>query len=173
MDWYHIVEKLWKAGECCFKEGTPELKAWVAKRKRDLRRGRKRAVLSELENRLRKVPRTGPGNKGRRERLSKVIAHLKYHWSRLRYRALRADDLPIGTGVIEGAVRNLVRMRLDGPGMRWGRERAERVLHLRCVLLNGQWEAFRTALGDDLQPLLAAKPARATPYAAKAKKEAA
>src|SRR5690606_31720437 len=41
-------------------------------------------------------------------------------------------------GVIEGAVRNLVGVRLDGPGMRWGRDRTEAILHLRCVLLNGQ-----------------------------------
>jgi hypothetical protein len=26
--------------------------------------------------------------------------------------------------------------------MRWSRDRAEHVLHLRCILLNGQWEAF-------------------------------
>jgi len=26
--------------------------------------------------------------------------------------------------------------------MRWGRDRAELVLHLRCILLNGQWDAF-------------------------------
>jgi hypothetical protein len=26
--------------------------------------------------------------------------------------------------------------------MRWGRDRAEAVLHLRCVLLNGLWPDF-------------------------------
>jgi hypothetical protein len=51
-------------------------------------------------------------------------------------------DLDIGTGVVEGAVRNLVGLRLDGPGMRWGRDRAEMVLHLRCIVLNGQSNDF-------------------------------
>lgn len=26
--------------------------------------------------------------------------------------------------------------------MRWGRDRAEAVLHIRCVLINRQWEDF-------------------------------
>jgi hypothetical protein len=26
--------------------------------------------------------------------------------------------------------------------MRWGRDRAEAVLHLRCVLINGLWDDF-------------------------------
>jgi len=47
------------------------------------------------------------------------------------YKRWREDDLDIGSGAVEGAARDLVRVRLDGPGMRWGRERAERVLHLR------------------------------------------
>ena len=58
------------------------------------------------------------------------------------YHAFRRDDLDIATGAGEGAIRNLVRMRLDGPGMRWSRGRSEWVLHLRCILLNGQWDDF-------------------------------
>jgi hypothetical protein len=32
--------------------------------------------------------------------------------------------------------------RLDGSGMRWTPKRAEDMLALRLVLLNGEWEAF-------------------------------
>ena len=66
----------------------------------------------------------------------------------MRYKHLRSEDLPIGSGVIEGAVRHLVGVRLDGPGMRWGRDRAEAVLHLRCVLINGAWSAFEAFLAS-------------------------
>lgn len=166
IDWYHIVEKLWDAGECVFREGSPELTAWVTAQKRDLRRGRLKALLGELEARLRAIPRTGPGNKGKRTRLSKIIAHLKRNRRRLRYAAFRREGFDIGTGVVEGAVRNLIGMRLDGPGMRWGRERAERLLHLRCILLSGQWEAFYDALSGPLAPRLASQPIPATPHEA-------
>ncbi|MSP73199.1 MAG: hypothetical protein EXR76_13730 [Myxococcales bacterium] len=81
---------------------------------------------------------------------------------------MRADDLVIGSGVIEGAIRNLVRLRLDGPGMWWGRQRSERVLHLRCVLLNRQWPDFvkpRAGVGHLRLP---GEPARAQTHDAKA-----
>ena len=85
------------------------------------------------------------------------------------YKRWRKDDLDIGSGAVEGAVRNLVRVRLDGPGMRWGRERAERVLHLRCVLINGQWDEFTHYLGQRPALRLAAQPTTAVPHDAKTK----
>jgi hypothetical protein len=57
-------------------------------------------------------------------------------------------------------------MRLDGPGTRWGRDRAELVLHLRCVLLNGQWDAFCAHLATK-QLKLAAQPVPALTHDAK------
>ena len=99
-------------------------------------------MLQNLIGAFMNIPKTGPGNKGRRERLGSVIEYLMGHRERLRYHELRRDDLPIATGVIEGAIRNLVRIRLDGPGMRWSRDRAESILHLRCILLNDQWDEF-------------------------------
>jgi hypothetical protein len=48
------------------------------------------------------------------------MQYLGEHQHRMRYAELRRDDLDIETGAVEGAVRNLVGMRLDGPGMRSG-----------------------------------------------------
>lgn len=89
-----------------------------------------------------------------------IIEHLSKHCHRMRYHQLRRDDLDIATGAVEGAgaVRNLVRMRLDGPGMHWSRGRSECVLHLRCILLNGQWEEFAAHLARRGQLQLAATP---------------
>ena len=79
------------------------------------------------------------------------------------------DGLDLGTGAVEGAVRNLVGLRLDGPGMRWGRDRSELVLHLRCILLNGQWCDFAAYLAR-LHLQLAAAPAPARTHDAKPQK---
>jgi hypothetical protein len=50
--------------------------------------------------------------------------------------------LVIGSGQAEGTVRHLVGERFDCSGMRWRREKAEALLHLRCIELNGDWQHF-------------------------------
>jgi len=75
-----------------------------------------------------------------------ILDYLAKHDQRMPYAELRARELDIGSGAVEGAVRNLVGLRLDGPGMRWGRDRAEMVLQLRCIVLNGQWDSFSKSL---------------------------
>jgi hypothetical protein len=157
IDWYHIAEKLWEAGGCVHREGSDALRAWVAEQQRRLRRGKVAEMYDELRESLAKIPKTGPGNKGRRKRLLDIMKYLAEHQHRMRYAELRREDIDIGTGAVEGAVRNLVGIRLDGPGMRWGRDRAEMVLHLRCILLNGQWNDFSAHLATS-SIRLAAKP---------------
>lgn len=142
IDWYHIAEKLWEAGGCIHREGSDALRAWVAEQQRRLRRGKVAEMYNDLSESLSTIPKTGPGNKSRRKRLLDIMKYLAEHQHRMRYAELRREDMDIGTGAVEGAVRNLVGIRLDGPGMRWGRDRAEMVLHLRCILLNRQWDDF-------------------------------
>lgn len=145
LDWYHAVEKLWAAGKAICRRTRRrrrQLEAWVAEQKRRLRRGQLGDILAALRAALAATSPRGPGNKYRREVLAEVLAHFEKNAPRMRYAALRRQDLDISSGVVEGAVRHLVGVRLDGPGMRWGRDRAEAVLHLRCILINGLWNDF-------------------------------
>ena len=166
VDWFHVVEKLWVAGECLHRAGSQELATWVARQTMRLRKGDPHAVIMSLEQHLASIARKGPGNRGRRERLAKALKYLRDNLDRMPYARWRAEDLDIGSGAVEGAVRNLIRVRLDGPGMRWGLERAERVLHLRCVLLNGQWNDFTEYLATRLSLRLQAQPVQAVPHSA-------
>lgn len=167
IDWIHIVEKLWAAGRCLHREGSKDLAPWVAERVRDLRRqGGAGKVITTLSETYARIPKTGPGNKSKRKTLFDVLNHLCKHVKDMRYNELRKSDLDIASGAVEGAVRNLIRMRLDGPGMRWSRGRSEMVLHLRCILLNGQWEEFAAQLARQPQLQLAATPVPTRPHQA-------
>ena len=53
------------------------------------------------------------------------------------YGKWREQDLVIASGVVEGAARYVVGKRLDNAGMRWLKERAQSVLLLRCIEVNG------------------------------------
>lgn len=173
LDWYHVAEKLWAAGQCLHRKGSPELEAWVSEQKLRLRRGSFDAVITALTAGLDGTAHTGPGNKYRREVLAKTLAHFEKNRHRMRYQHLRRLDLDIATGVVEGAVRHVIGMRLDGPGMRWGLDRLEHVLHLRCVLVNDMWDAFAAHLAAAPQLRLAAKPMPARTHDAKPARDAA
>jgi hypothetical protein len=172
LDWYHVVEKLWAAGKALIRNDRRRLDLWVAEQKRRLREGKLDEILQLLRTGLDATPRTGPGNKGRRIKLTKTIAHFTANALRMEYGRLRGEDLDIGSGVAEGAVRHVVGMRQDGPGMRWGRHRMEAVLQLRCILVNGQWNDFTDYLEREERVVLPAVPVATRAYDAKRKEAA-
>ena len=149
-----------------------ELEAWVAKQKARLRGGEIYAILEELAQRLDATPCTGPGNKYRRTVLSKITNHLEKNIERLQYDRLRKQDLDIGSGAVEGAVRHLVGARLDASGMRWGKGRAEAILQLRCVLISGLWNDFAAHLARKVGFRVKGTPVKALTHDAVRKKAA-
>jgi hypothetical protein len=170
LDWAHAVEKLWACGKAINRGSRRKrepLEAWVHQQRKLLRKGKLDEVIATLQAALDSTATTGPGNKFRRKVLEDTIKHFAKNRARMRYRRLRQQGLVIGSGLIEGTVRHLVGMRLDGPGMRWGRARAEAVLHLRCVVLNGLWADFESYLARLASFRLAPKPVPTVTHDAK------
>lgn len=142
IDVIHVIEYLWKAGNCFYQEGSEELELWV-KGKKDLLFSDKVAeVIEDLADSLEKVPKRGPGNKGKRERLSTVIRYLTKRVGKMNYHWLAQEDFELSSGAVEGAVRHVIGERFDCGGMRWQKEGAHALLQLRCIELNGDWERF-------------------------------
>jgi hypothetical protein len=142
IDVMHVIEYLYQAAACFYAEGSAELTHWVEEHKDLLYGGKEAFVVAELRRQLQAIPQSGPGNKGRRERLSQAINYMAKRLSQMNYQSLRKQDLEIGTGMVEGTVKNLIGARFDLGGSRWIRERAEALLQLRCIDHNGQWDAF-------------------------------
>ena len=78
LDWFHVVEKLWEAGRFFHSEGSAELTRWVETRKQMLRGGKVWDLVDDLVEHSKKIPKTGPGTKVKRKRLSDIITH--YGW---------------------------------------------------------------------------------------------
>ena len=53
------------------------------------------------------------------------------------YAAMKEQNYPIGSGVVESACKQIVSERLKLPGMRWLHAGAQRAMTLRCILLSG------------------------------------
>ena len=58
------------------------------------------------------------------------------------YSRYRDQGWPIGTGMMESSCKQLVGMRLKGPGMHWTEAGALAVTALRAIELNQKWETF-------------------------------
>lgn len=144
LDVCHVVEKLWALGHHFHKEGSEALKDWVEELKALVYRGKMRTLIKRLTKWLHETSKHGPGTKGRRQALKKLIGYLKPRLKMMRYAKWIEQDLVIASGQVEGAVRHLVGERFDCAGMRWRQDKAEALLHLRCIELNGDWQAFVT-----------------------------
>jgi hypothetical protein len=151
LDIMHALEYVWEAGRCLYQEGSSELQAWMETQREHFYRGRVEAVLDELKRWLLEIPATGPGNKGKRERLTTAIEYLGKRVEQMNYSELIAADLEIGSGAVEGAIKHIIAARFDKGGMRWIRERAEALLQLRCIEINGDWERFIDSVHDDIR----------------------
>jgi hypothetical protein len=151
MDVMHVIEKLFTAGECFFSEGSEPLRTWIEAQKDHLYAGEIETILTGLRRRFDAIARTGPGNKGKRERLHSVIRYLEKRVGKMPYDKIIKQDLELGTGMVEGAVKNIIGKRCDHGGMRWIKERVEAIVQLRCVEANGDWDAFVDFVHDRMR----------------------
>ena len=104
--------------------------------------GKVEKVVEELRNEAKKIPRRGPWNINRRKRLESAANYLGKRVHMMDYPWLRAQDLEVASGSVEGAVKHVIAKRFDNGSMRWIRERAEALLQLRCIEVNDDWEKF-------------------------------
>ena len=137
LDVIHVVERLWGVAACLFQRGDSELEEWVENQKTALYTGRVHEVIAEIEGRLRQLPADG-----RRDTIRSHLNYLRKRTHMMNYGELAAADLELASGVVEGAVRFVIAQRFDEGGMRWIRERAEALLQLRCIDINGDWDDF-------------------------------
>ena len=142
LDIRHLEERLWKTGRAFYAEGSKELEKWVEEKRTFLYKGRASGLLSELKELKKSLSKRAKRDQGKREALSKLIKYMGKRLDMMDYKKLIDEDLPIATGIVEGAARYVVGERMDCSGMRWIPERAEALLHLRCIELNGDWDQF-------------------------------
>ncbi|MGH9033223.1 MAG: ISKra4 family transposase [Acidimicrobiia bacterium] len=138
VDLVHVLEYLWAAAWCFFAEGDPAAEEWVRDRGLSVLEGHAREVASGIRRRA-----TAQGlAKSKRKKADEAARYLKSKAPYLDYPTALSSGWPIATGVIEGAVRHVVRDRMDITGARWSAEGAEAVLKLRAVRTNGDFDDY-------------------------------
>lgn len=129
VDYYHVTEYVWKAGRAFHPESGLALENWVQHRlvgvldgKAGLMAGgmRRSATRKELIANERKP-------------VDVCATYLSNKAPYLYYDQYLSKGFPIGTGVVEGACRYLVKDRMEKSGAKWRLQSAEAVLRLRAL----------------------------------------
>jgi hypothetical protein len=139
LDIMHVLHYLWDAANVLLGETHPQRTAWMRTALRCLLDNDLDTLVAQLETQAAR-PKLA---QHKRKTLSKVVNYLCRNRPYMDYRSYLARGWPIGTGVIEGACRHLVRDRFEQTGMCWSIVGAEAMLQVRAVYLNGDWAAFQ------------------------------
>jgi len=138
LDIFHVLEHLGKAALLFHDEDSPQAREFVTERLRMLLQGKAGRMIGGLKQMLTKHELSNAA----RHSLNQVIGYLERNRKHMRYEICLAKGYPIGSGVIEGACRNLINDRLELTGMSWTIQGAESVMRLRAVHINKDWDAF-------------------------------
>jgi hypothetical protein len=138
LDIIHAVEYLWDTANALLGETHPQRVAWVRAYLEPLLAGQIDAVVTALEAEAHDPAHTAT----QRQAVRRTIGYYQRNRPSMRYDEYLARGWPIGTGVIEGACRHLVKDRMEQSGMRWTKAGAQAVLDLRAVRLNDHWDRY-------------------------------
>jgi hypothetical protein len=138
VDWIHVLEYLWSAAWSFHSEGDPAAEDWVHAKAIEVLSGRASLVAAAIR---RKATALGLDDTTRKN-ADTCADYLLAKAPHLDYPTALAAGWPIATGVIEGAVRHVVKDRMDITGARWGLDGAEAVLKLRALRSNAVWDDY-------------------------------
>jgi hypothetical protein len=142
LDIRHVEERLWKVGRALHGPRPDAVTHWVEDQRDLLYSGRAAQLVTGLKALKLTLSARAQRDAVKREALRELMGYLEKRLSMMAYQDLIEADLVIASGIVEGTARYVVGERLDCSGMRWIPERAEALLHLRCIELNGEWERF-------------------------------
>ncbi|MBX3452475.1 MAG: ISKra4 family transposase [Planctomycetaceae bacterium] len=139
LDWYHANEHLWETSRalCADRE---QAKLWATQAETVLYEQGGTALLQRLLTE-RKTLRGA-----KRQAVERLVNYLQPKLDRTDYPTYRRHGWQIGTGMIESTARQLVGLRLKGPGMHWDPAGATAMTALRAQDLNGRWHSFWNTL---------------------------
>jgi hypothetical protein len=138
LDLMHALERLWKCAYFFHGEGSVEAENWVRERALAILRGEVSQVVKGI--RASATKRGFPPKK--RAALHDLTAYLLRNKKRMRYHEYLRLGLPIASGSVEGACKNLVKDRMERSGMRWTIETGEAMLRLRAIYLSGDFDEY-------------------------------
>ena len=135
LDIYHASEHLHDCGKTLLGQG-PEAQSWANQWLTQVLANNGPSLIWELrKEHLKLAPDKQPALVG-------LLGYLEDNSDSMWYRDRLTEGLPIGSGLIEGAAKNVLAERLKINSARWRIRRAERIGALRCLDYSHLWEPY-------------------------------
>ena len=148
LDFYHASEHLFAAMEAIYgKDDACTYRQHTKYRTilRDDEQGVDK-VLRHLRYQLNKTPN--------KKALKVEVTYFSRQRHRCRYAQLKAENKPIGSGVVEAACKSIVQLRIKRSGQRWDDDGGQAILTFRSLvksnLFNQAWELVKDFYQHDL-----------------------
>ncbi len=134
LDIWHVTEYLWALAYCFYREGSDEAEAFVETYLRKLLEGNVNRVIGGIRQMATKRNLSTP----KWEKVEDCLTYFAVRSEYMKYDQYLAAGYPIGSGVVEGACRHLVKDRMEQAGMRWRIAGAQAIL----VTVHGHHQGF-------------------------------
>lgn len=132
VDWYHALQHLYHAAHLAFGEGSAEAVRQGKALETSLYQGRASHVAATLREWADEFPAVA-------KELRSEAGYFENNKRRMQYLELREDGFPIGSGMVESGCKQF-RARFNGPGMRWSRIGAERMIPVRAAIMSSRFD---------------------------------
>ncbi len=139
LDFIHPNEYLWEVSASLLGENNEQRAPWVTAQTLLMLSSKTGQVIADL----RRLAEDTQRSKTQRVKLLKTANYFERNLPYMDYKTYLSRGWSIASGVIKGACRHFVKDRFELSGMRWTQEGAERLLCLRAIAENGDWEAYR------------------------------
>ncbi len=142
LDYFHAMEHVAAVATARFGANEKARKSWRRMVEARLMRDDVAWLVAQVE---RAAKEAGPPPKGAHDEHPKVVLarnveYFRANRDRMLYATFRSRGLPIGSGVVEAACKNVVQQRMKGAGMRWGCRGGPSILAARVAVLNRDLE---------------------------------
>jgi hypothetical protein len=137
LDIYHAAESIADAGKGLFGEGTPAASTWLERGRGLLLSDGWTGLCDHIGATLEKVPELA-GHPA----LGELTGYFAAYTGRLNYCHRLYTGQSIGSGMVEGAAKNLVGRRLKPTGARWRVENVNEMAELCCLTYSDHWGLY-------------------------------
>ena len=136
LDYYHATDHLNAAAHLLYPANPEVAQRWFNKSETLLFQGHADQIATTLSE-------AATGTSQRHKDLRTEADYFRKHKRRMQYLELRENGYPIGSGTVESEAKQF-KARFCGPGMRWSRQGADRLIPVRAAIMDHQF--------DDLWP---------------------